>query len=494
MIDLKEFDNISKIRKFSLRKIHEQLIEGKLTSLELVQLAFLQMEDNNPMLNAIVAKNAEKALEQAKQADFEISSGKIRSFLHGVPITIKDNIEIEGWRTTAGFAPFKDHFSTSDAHIIELLKQAGAIIIGKTNLPALTYDLQTNNKLFGRTNNPWNIEHTPGGSSGACAAAVASGISRISFCNDSGGSIRIPAHFCGVYGFKASLGGIDPTGIITHSQKKPSALKMRTLLSAGMMGQSINDLSLTLGIIGTEKLHPTSTKTPSPSSIKLLWVDEIEGFEIDHEIKSAMTQLRKRLTNAGVMINDFPQGQFDFSETIRLWGHLSNYETGNELPPFARSVGHLLMKRKYSNIPMYTDLLKPISAKKYRTLRRKHEQLKQTFELLLSSYDGLILPTSSVLAFPHQKPDRRIGHLGIYTTPLKVNGKPVQYAIATQSYALPFNVLESPVVNLPIALSQNKLPIGIQLVGKKNYDFDLLKIAEVLSELVPSIGKPPLQA
>ena len=150
------------------------------------------------------------------------------------------------------------------------------------------------------------------------------------------------------------------------------------------------------------------------------------------------------------------------------------------------------MRRKYAKIPMYTDLLKPISSKKYRSLRKHHEILKAKFEKMLDAYDGLIIPPSSVLAFPHQQPDRYIGHLGIYTTPLNVNDQKVQYAIAIQSYTLPFNVLESPVVSLPISLSDNNLPIGIQLVGKKNNDFDLLEVASILDKLIPSIGRPTI--
>lgn len=140
---------------------------------------------------------------------------------------------------------------------------------------------------------------------------------------------------------------------------------------------------------------------------------------------------------------------------------------------------------------MYTHLLKPLSKSSYRTLRRRQEELKSKFEQLLEGYDGFILPASSVLAFHHRRPNRKLGHLGIYTTPMLVNGKKMHYAVAIQAYSLPFNVLESPVVSMPIGLSEDKLPIGIQLVGKKNCDFDLLDTAEELSKMIPPIGKPP---
>lgn len=458
--------------------------------MELVRTALNELERLNPFLNAIIFNNKENALNAARQADLEISKGKIRGPLHGIPITIKDNIEVADAPTTAGFRFFKNHLPTKDAHLVHLLKEAGAIIIGKTNLPALTCDLQTNNKLFGRTNNAWNLDHTPGGSSGGCASVVAAGISRISFCNDSGGSIRIPAHFSGVYGLKTSLGGINTQGMITQTRKKVGPLNMRTLLSSGMLGQSVGDLKVALSIIHTSKLNLPDKEQRSANSLKLLWINELPGFEVDHEIKNAFSEFRLLLEKAGVHLVDFTHNQFDFLETIRLWGHLSNYETGNELPAIARYAGHLIMRRKYAKIPMYTDLLKPISSKKYRSLRKHHETVKANFEKMLDAYDGLIIPPSSVLAFPHQQPDRYIRHLGIYTSPLNVNDRKVQYAIAIQSYTLPFNVLESPVVSLPISLSDNNLPIGIQLVGKKNGDFDLLEVAAALDKLLPSIGSP----
>ncbi|NVK63264.1 MAG: amidase [Flavobacteriales bacterium] len=477
---------------YSLRELHALLTKGELTSLELVEAALSRLEELNPILNALVLVNTENALNAAKQADSDISKGKIRGLLHGIPVTIKDNIEVKGLPTTAGFQPFRNNISEVDAEIVEQLKKAGAIIIGKTNLPALTYDLQTNNKLFGRTNNPWNIDHTPGGSSGGCAASVAARISILSFGNDSGGSIRIPAHFCGVYGFKASLDGISTNGIVTQLQKKAHPLSMRTLLSAGILGNSVEDVHAALNIIGTKKLLPPSKSPPSSSPIKLLWISELKGLEVDRAIKTAMTQLREKLAESGIRIDDYSEEQFDFNETLRLWGHLSNYETGKELPVIARYAGNLIMKPKYAKIPMYTDLLKPISREKYRRVRHRHEEVKQQFEKLMNEYDALILPTSSVLAFPHQSPDRSLGHLGIYTTPLNVNEKEIHYAIATQSYALPFNVLESPVLTLPIALSKKQLPIGVQLVGKKHRDFDLLELASQLDKLIPSIGAPEI--
>lgn len=464
---------------------------GELTSEELVLHYFDTIDRHNPQLNAFVSLDRERAISAARQADSDLKNGLPLQPLHGIPISLKDNVILAHLPTSAGHVPFKGFISERDATIVTQLKAAGAIILGKTNLPALTYDLQTNNALHGRTNNPWNLDLTPGGSSGGCASAVASGMSRISFCNDSGGSIRIPAHFCGIFGLKPSFGALETEGILTVKKRKPSELNMRSLISSGMLAQSIDDLRISLAVIGKKQLQ-NDTNSVKCTDLNLLWLDELPELEVDHEIKKAIHAFTQSLSNSGVSLTQFHPSQFDFMEVIRMWGHLSNYETGKELPVIARAVGHLVMRKKYSKIPMYTDLLKPISAFRYRNLRRRQDELKLKFETLMNQYDGLILPASSVLAFPHQIPDRKLGHLGIYTTPLTVNDKKVHYAIAIQSYSLPFNVLESPVVSLPIGLSSKNIPIGIQLVGKKNRDFALLNIAQTLSEIIPTIGSPEL--
>ena len=463
---------------------------GELTSEELVLMYFEQIDRQNPQLNAYVSLNRAKALSAARQADRDLQNGLPLGALHGIPVSVKDNILLADLSTTAGHRPFSAFIPDSDAINVSKLKAAGAIILGKTNLPALTYDLQTNNSLHGRTNNPWNLDFTPGGSSGGCAAAIASGMSRISMCNDSGGSIRIPAHFCGVYGLKPSFGALETAGILTVKKRKPAELNMRSLISSGMLALSLNDLRISLTVLGNKQLDETSKRLEN-HPLKFLWIDELPELEVDMQIKQSIQNLVETLSRSGVSLTKFRPDQFDFMETIRMWGHLSNFETGDELPWFTRSIGSLIMRRKYNRIPMYTHLLKPLSKSSYRTLRRRQEELKSKFEQLLEGYDGFILPASSVLAFHHRRPNRKLGHLGIYTTPMLVNGKKMHYAVAIQAYSLPFNVLESPVVSLPIGLSEEKLPIGIQLVGKKNCDFDLLDIAEELSKIIPPIGKPP---
>lgn len=474
----------------SIAEIHALMLRGELTAESLVLAYIERIEEQNPLLSAFVFVDREGAISAAKKADLLLKTGEPLRPFHGIPISVKDNIMVANFPTTAGYAPFKSNIQKKNAPLIDQLIDAGAIILGKTNLPALTFDMQTNNSLFGRTNNPWDIDRTPGGSSGGCAAAVASSMSQLSVCNDSGGSVRIPAHFCGIFGLKPSFGTTSTEGITTVKQRKPAELSMRSLLTSGILARSVDDLRRSLSVVGKSRLLLPKNEAEKCDDLKLLWIDELPTLEVDSEMKHAIQNLTKTLELAGVKLTRFEPSAFDFLETIRMWGHLSNFETGTELPVITRRVGSVLMRKKYNKIPMYTHLLKPLSKQSYRALRRRQEELKVKFEQLLDGFDGFILSASSVLAIPHQLPNRKLGHLGIYTTPLTVNDKKVHYALAIQAYSLPFNVLESPVISMPIGLSKSNLPIGIQLVGKKYRDFDLLDVAEKLSEIIPSTGKP----
>ncbi len=195
---------------------------GQTSSSDLVKELLAYIEEHNPPLNAIVTLDAEGALRQARVADEMLQRGKLIGPLHGVPITIKDSFETAGMRTVSGFPPFANRIPSEDAPPVARLRKAGAIILGKTNLPTLASGIQSNNPVFGRTNNPWDLTRTPGGSSGGPAAAISAGLSYLELGSDIGGSIRIPAHFCGVYGLKCTGGRVSGKGHL--ASPKPLAL------------------------------------------------------------------------------------------------------------------------------------------------------------------------------------------------------------------------------------------------------------------------------
>jgi len=231
----------------STTEVAENIKSGKLTSYEAVTAFFEQIDKYNYMYNALVAINRTEALKRAKEADIALSKGEIWGKLHGVPITIKDNYLTKGLKTTAGYDPLKNSIPDSDAEIVKLLKAEGAIIIGKTNLSVLAMDMQADNPIFGKTNNPWDTTKTCGGSSGGCATALATGMTPLSIGNDLAGSIRLPASYCGVYGFKPTFGVVSLNGIQTDPKENVNGLK--SLAVAGPLARNIDDLELALSIL-----------------------------------------------------------------------------------------------------------------------------------------------------------------------------------------------------------------------------------------------------
>jgi amidase len=227
----------------SLTQAAEAIRDGKITSLELTEHIIQRIERHNPALNAIVTFTKTEAIAQAKAADEALARGDVLGPLHGVPITIKDCFEVAGVRTTAGAKRLSDHVPEEDAATVSRLRKAGAVILGKTNVPIYAGDWQSYNEIFGTTNNPWDLDATPGGSTGGGAAAVASGLSYLSLGSDIGGSIRIPSTFCGLYGHKPTLNILPYRG---HIPRRHAPL----LTVAGPIARSPEDLKLALTVMG----------------------------------------------------------------------------------------------------------------------------------------------------------------------------------------------------------------------------------------------------
>jgi amidase len=215
---------------------------GKITSRQVVSAFIAQIEKENSSYNAVVLLNKEAALKRAEEADAALAAGEMWGKLHGLPITVKDNFKTKNIITTAGYPPLRNSVPDVDAEVVKLLLAEGAIIIGKTNLSVLAMDMQADNPVFGKTNNPWDTTRTSGGSSGGCAAALSSGMTPLTFGNDLAGSIRLPSAYCGVFGFKPSFGTVSLKGIQTDPKEPTDGLK--TLAVAGPLARDIDDLVL----------------------------------------------------------------------------------------------------------------------------------------------------------------------------------------------------------------------------------------------------------
>jgi len=468
--------------------------DGKISSFQVVSAYIEQIEKQNSTYNANVLLNKEQALEKAKEADLAIAKGEIWGKLHGVPITIKDNYKTNGLTTTAGYLSLKNNIPDEDAEIVKLLLSEGAIIIGKTNLSVLAMDMQADNPIFGKTNNPWDTTRTSGGSSGGCAAALATGMTPLSFGNDLAGSIRLPSAYCGVYGFKPTFGVVSLYGIQTDPKEKVNGLK--SLAVAGPLARNIDDLQLAMQIIAQptttdQRLAPLNqcTDTINIRTLKIAWTDEFGGVPVDDEIKKAIKNYVEKLEKAGAtVVKKVPE--LDFYQSWKTWGSFVGMQGGYNTSNFVKWMGLPFTKRVLKDVPMHQNIVKPTSVKKYMIALNIQNTMITIMENFLNEYDTFICPVSVVTAFKHHKPSKSHGNFNIYNKPLMVNNQGIHYYMATQAYTTPFTLTESPVLSMPIALSKDSLPIGIQVIGKRYEDLKLLEIGKVLDKYSEKITYP----
>ena len=478
----------------STTELAEKIKTRELSSFEVISAFIAQIEKQNSTYNAIVLINKENALQKAKQADLAIARGEYWGKLHGVPITIKDNYKTKGLTTTSGYLPLKENVPEEDAEIVKLLLSEGAIIIGKTNLSVLAMDMQADNPVFGKTNNPWDTTKTSGGSSGGCATALVTGMTPLSFGNDLAGSIRLPAAYCGVYGFKPSFGVVSIQGIQTDPEEKVNGL--HSLAVGGPLARTINDLELALQIISQttnedRRLIPLKefSDTIDIKNLKIAWTDEFGDVAVDAEIKKAIKEYVIKLEKAGAtVVKTIPE--LDFYQSWKTWGSFVGMQGGYKTSNFVKWIGVPFTKGVLKNVPMHQNIVKPTSVEKYMTALNIQDTLITKMENFLNDYDVFICPASAVTAFNHHAASKSYGNFSIYNTPLKVNDIELHYYMATQAYTTPFSLTESPVLALPIRLSGQQLPIGIQVVGQRYEDFRLIQIGKTLNKYIDKIEYP----
>ncbi len=478
----------------SAKELAVKIRTGELSSYEVVSAFFKQMEEQNETYNAVVLIDKENALEKARQADLALANGEIWGKLHGVPITVKDNYRTKGLTTTAGYEPLKHYIPNENAEIVKLLIAEGAIIIGKTNLSVLAMDMQADNPVFGHTNNPWDTTKTSGGSSGGCAAALATGMTPLSFGNDLAGSIRLPSAYCGVYGFKPSFGVVSLQGIQTDPKEKVNGLK--SLAVAGPLARNIDDLELALSVIAQSTnefrklvpLNPDKEKV-NIKDLKIAWADEFGGVPVNEEIKEAIEKFTHELEKAGATVVKVTP-EINFLQAWKTWGSFVGMQGGYNTSNFIKWLGLPFTRGVLKDVPMHQNIVKPTSVEKYMVALNSQDSVITQLENFLQEYDIFICPVSAVTAFDHHTPSKSYGNFNIYNTPLDVNGEEIHYYMATQAYTTPFTLTESPVLTIPISLNSKNLPIGVQIVGKRYGDYRLLNIGKELDKFGGEIMYP----
>jgi amidase len=476
-----------------------QMIRDRQVSAVAVVTAHLaQIDRHNPQLNAICTLNAENALNRAKAADLALDRGENWGRMHGVPITVKDIFETAGLRTTAGYIPLKDYIPQQDATIVGRLRAAGAIVLGKSNMAELAGDYQSTNSLFPRVNNPWNLACTPGGSSGGSAAAVSAGLSPLDLGNDFGGSIRQPAHFCGVYGLKPTDRRISTAGAIPETPGMPICL--RQMMTVGCLARSIADLQLCFEIIAGADLRrpdvpPIRLDTPSGKSLtdlKLAWSDEWVEVPVAAEIESAMVASARKLTAVGAKIDRWLPPNFNLSEIFELHGlmaaYLNRYAQPSDRYNLRRSAELLWRNatqgdRKLHYLGNYSrflpTMLNPSLEGYFQTLTKRDRFIAE-MDAALEPWDVWICPVAATTAFTHRSA----------WSAIEIDGRSYPHATANGIYLVPFNVSGHPAVVIPICRTQAGLPIGLQIIGKRWREMELLSIAQEIDKVIGDFRQP----
>jgi len=436
----------------------------RVSATEVLDAHLRQIDARNPSLNAVVTIDAERARADAKAADEAIARGDSIGPLHGVPFTLKDAFATKGMRTTVGFAPF-DHVPTIDSTVAARLKNAGAILVGKTNVPVLLADYQTSNPIFGRTNNPWNVARTPGGSSGGAAAAVATGMTPFEIGTDLSGSIRVPAHFCGVFGLKPTEHRVSLNGVVPVPQGGPRPVRIMSCV--GPMARSADDLGLLLSIIagpdpGDTDVDPVPLgdfSAVEAKGLRIAFAPTIGQLSVSNAIRGALETVARRLESAGAIVEEATLPALDFIDDLKQAGAL---------------------------IPKMTSAFSPgadnpkASLAEYLTALDRRDRSIGAWEAFFQRWDALLCPPGITTAFPHLNPG----------APLEVDGRQEQY-FSLGAHTTLFNYSGHPGIVVPSGVMDGDLPIGVQLVGRWWSEARLIGIAKTLTEMTGGFRRPP---
>lgn len=464
--------NAEDICALGVLSLARKIREGELSAVDVIAAYGERIERVNPDLNAIVTLNP-NARKEAETVDQDASRGHFAGPLSGVPFTVKDAYDTAGVRTTRGSLIFKDEVPVHDATIVHRLRKAGAILLGKTNLPEFCLGVETENRIFGRTVNPWDRRRTPGGSSGGEAAALAARLSPLGVGSDQGGSLRLPAHYCGIVGFKPTLGRIPVTGHVPDT--------LHQYATAGMMARHAADLRLALSVtMGPDGYDWAAQLPASPAEL----ASPLEGLRIGYISGDWFGSLEPEIVQAVEAAAKALDGQ-----VASVWRVPDDFLAAADCDLLSEGLYRAEGKLSLSKIIAgHEDLLYPwIQAELSRATKglseylesaARVEALKNDVQKLFREIDVLICPVAPIVA-PLCGSDHIV-----------VNG--VQRRLRSINRAVqPFNLSSNPAMSVPYCLSAGGLPIGVQVVGRKFEEEAVLKVAEALESLRPAGSEFP---
>ena len=464
---------------------------GELGSRELLEHYVARVERLNTRVNAVVALDLERARRCADDADAARARGRLLGPLHGLPMTVKDSLETAGLCTTCGVPDLAGHVPGRDATAVARLRAAGAVVFGKTNTPTWAMDVQTYNPVYGTTNNPWDTTRSPGGSSGGAAAAVAGGLTALEMGSDIGGSIRNPAHYCGVYGHKPSFGIVPGRG---HLPPPPGALAGADINVIGPLARSADDLALALEVVaGADEGEAPGWRLALPPARRgalrdyrvAAWLDD-PACPVDDAVRARLEAIVEALDKAGVRV-DVRARPVDFAEAHRDYHRLLLPVTMAGAPD---AVIAALAEHAAQLAPDVDDL--PARLARFATQRHrdwlaaneKRQHHRARWAAFFREHDVLLCPASPVTAIVHD-------HEGdVFTRTIQVNGQTRPYADQV-AWAGVVGMAYVPATVAPAGRTPAGLPVGVQIVGPYLEDRTPLDFARRLAEVAGGFEPPP---
>jgi amidase len=478
----------------TIKEVIEALQARRISASELVEHAIRRIEALDQRINAVVVRDFERAREAAKAADAALGRGE-RGPLLGIPMTFKEAFNIAGLPTTWGFPQFKNFVPKEDALVVSRMKTAGAVILGKTNVPLALADFQAYNEIYGTTNNPWDIGRSPGGSSGGSAAALAAGFGPLSFGSDIGGSTRVPAHFCGVYAHKPTLGLVPMRGY--NPPASPPLPGHGDLAVIGPLARSAADLALALDVVAAPdeqregigyRLALPPARHDSLKSFRVFVVDTHPLMPTDRAVRGAIGRLSERLAKTGVRVGCTSALLPNLAESARLYRRLLGSAKSASIPPdhyketqlsaaaLAPDDNSLGAEHMRGTLMCHRDWLDADTAR---------ARLQQKWSLFFREWDIVLYPPASVPAFPHDH------SLPIEARHIEIDGKGYPFYDACFVWADPASTCGLPATAAPIDRSLTGLPIGVQIIGPYLEDRTTMAFAELLEREFGGFVPPP---
>ena len=457
------FRNVPDLTSCSAVELARRIRAREVSAVEVLEAHLDRIERQNPAVNAVVTLDAERAHARANAADAALARDEVWGPLHGVPFTVKDQFSTAGLRTTYALPHYADFVPAGDAPQVVRLKEAGGVLMGKTNLPLAAYDWQCDHPNFGRANNPWALDCTPGGSSGGSAAALAAGLSPLELGADVAGSIRVPSHFCGVAGLRPT-----ETGPLRGIRPPDRPATVRHIAVAGPMARTVEDLQLGWAAL-SGSADAVDVPTPPAEALRIAVTPELGGVPVDTDTQRVLRDAVAAWRAAGCEVKRRP-APFDIEDAFDTWARIQGFELTAGLPaplrttPLRQLVWQGYVRSQYGFLAGRMATGAALHPRGYFDALTRRDTLADTLDMFFRDWDLWITPVAATPAFTH----RRTG------ADLDIEGVSVPYALPIAPYNCPTAVTGHPILTLPAGRSSDGRPIGLQVHARRGTDADLL--------------------